>query len=508
MQDFAAITRDILALEDRFDVASLTYLGQQAWPAIKIRIRKHLLLPKYNEHNRTLEGKTDSPAADWKRYLTATHGLDAIGHAIGDYSARHQEQMSLLDAEDKGAMLLFSRPQQHLSIGGKAVSPYLDSLGDLLRHEGQSCQKIELIHERDTSTYAVDSTMVDHRPYLSSSLHDEQLTDAVESETITDFNALLDVIKSLGMDVFFTHRSMCNILCEIHVLERFFADVLEAVSARSATQVCYHDAIGMGLAAACKQRGVPLFDIQHGSVKNEPAYVTWKAIPEGGWRHLPDIFLTWGDEFADAITSPMPSHSPHRALTTGNLWTGLWQDDAIRDLIPDFDIPFSEDEEGRKDILFTLDPIDDPIPQHVLDAMKQSTTEFRWLLRLHPIWEKDRSRILSILEGAEVSNWEMDEATRLPLFSLMQRAHAHVTCSSSTCYEALAFDLPTAIVHPRGVILHREYLESGVFQHADDAKILLEWLKNPTRKKQQEKNIVMNLAPKEASKRILNVIER
>jgi hypothetical protein len=232
----------------------------------------------------------------------------------------------------------------------------------------------------------------------------------------------------------------------------------------------------MGLISACKELGITTIDVQHGKQgKYHGFYTHWTKIPGEGYAFMPDIFWVWGQESKDNINREQPAGcTHHRAIVGGNRWFAKWANG-------DGFSP-ADDEKGfydslkryNKVVLFTLQPIEEPVPKFILEAMRKAPKEWIWLLRLHPVRIEQKGGIEAMLRENGIENFDVANATSSSLFSLMEHVDHHLTAWSTVCYEALPFNVPTTIVHKTGLDLYSDYIKRGIFTYAVESETLIE----------------------------------
>jgi len=136
----------------------------------------------------------------------------------------------------------------------------------------------------------------------------------------------------------------------------------------------------------------------------------------------------------------------------------------------------------KKIILYTTQPIPEPFPDCLLEAIRMSTDSWIWLIRLDPSQRNQLAKIDVFLQGKGLHNYEMRIASETPLYSLLKKTDHHLTCWSTVCYESIYFGVPTTIVHPNGTILFEEYIEKLIFTYAADGQELLRAIENAGKK--------------------------
>jgi len=124
-------------------------------------------------------------------------------------------------------------------------------------------------------------------------------------------------------------------------------------------------------------------------------------------------------------------------------------------------------------VLVSLQPLDEPLPGLLREAIARAPRDWLWLVRAHPHQRPGLARLRQRLSPLGEERVEIEEASRRPLFALLAASDHHVTCWSSVVYEALAFDVPSTVIDPAARALYARELAEGSFRAADDAPALL-----------------------------------
>lgn len=275
-----------------------------------------------------------------------------------------------------------------------------------------------------------------------------------------------------------TADQMVSALRRLDSLARLFGVLLDRTRPRLAMCGVFYTPEAMALAHACRRRGIPLVDIQHGKQgRFHGLYGHWSALPPEGYSLLPDIFWNWGQESAEIIRESLPAEARRPVpVVGGNCWLGAWKRQPALPCLPGTEALLHRMAGAAKTILLSLQPIPKPIPRHVLTAMKQAPADWLWLVRLHPHHRAKAPEIEAQLTAEGIAVFDVAEASAAPLYPLLSRVDAQITCWSSVAYEALAFDKPAVLVHPMAKTLYNGYIEEGYFAYADTADALLERL--------------------------------
>lgn len=250
----------------------------------------------------------------------------------------------------------------------------------------------------------------------------------------------------------------------IRRLSQFFEHLLEDNQPRLAFIECYYGENGMAFNLACKRKGIPSVDIQHGVQGDlHVAYGRWCNVPDTGYELLPSHFWCWTSHETNAINnwSEILERQMHTALVGSNLWLNKWiqgdvpslkvYDTIIRGLI-----------ENKTAIMFTLQPGFEP-ELWFYEAVNSSPTEWKWFIRLHPGMTADKERFQNIFKSkCPDANIEIDYATKLPLLAWLRHIDIHVTLFSTCIIEAETFGVPSIIMHVNGADMYAEQIQEGV----------------------------------------------
>ncbi len=465
----------IRAIEDRLDVTALTYKGLYAWPHIRHVFSRQLRHPgKYKME--PVGNLTRYARQVCEQFYKPDSFVPFLTHAQQRYN-----HLARLIQHGPVDLLFFSRVENYVDrFEGQYYNRFLDPMIEWI--QGQyTWIKVELSADRTEATLPrkVPTTLLDNELYvrwganrsvMRAFQHDGAGPGIAGAEAL--LKALAPYRTALSFDA-----GQCAIDLEkfIHLRE-YFKDLLGVLRPRVVFVVCYYSLWGTALCMACRQLGIPAVDVQHGQHSRYHAmYCHWASIPDRGYEMLPDYFWTWGRETVDNMmqtrADPLTRHIP---VVGGNRWLAKWlePDEQSPALDPQAHRYFDRLGSYEKIVLVTLQPIDEPMPEHLIEAMKAAPRSWFWMIRLHPKQSGQvrafSENVVKITPCAEVS-----ECTRLPLYALLQKADHHVTRTSSTCYEALYFGLQTTLIDEDGLGAYRSYVEQGHFNYAGDADTLI-----------------------------------
>lgn len=278
-------------------------------------------------------------------------------------------------------------------------------------------------------------------------------------------------------------------LChQVTVWSAFFEKCFKGKRPSSVFLTCFYAELTMALTLACRRQRIPCVELQHGQQGEwHTMYTHWSRLPRRGYDLIPDQFWMWGVPAARRVQAWL--RSPGRQVFVGgNPWLG-WRSEKARfqDESPEGSA-FVRGREERRTILVSLQFSE--LPDFVWHTIAKRTKD-RWLLRMHPRFLNEESKFLKeCAERLPDGNWEVSEASRADFYDLLPDADVHITGWSTTAFEALAFGVPTILIHPNGLDAMRESVESGVFGYADNAAKLGELLDTPPMEAEKEPTIL------------------
>jgi hypothetical protein len=250
--------------------------------------------------------------------------------------------------------------------------------------------------------------------------------------------------------------------------------VMRDERARAVFVVSFYDVAGYAYTLAAARAGIPSVDVQHGVTgQHHLAYAHWPAalMP---WRLLPQWFWTWTDADASVIEA-WASNGTHRAIHGGNPFMDAWREGVLEiDATQQWRLQALRECTGsRKPVLVTLQPglMHAEALEPLLTAMKQSKNTY-WWLRLHPMSLGGRPQLEALLASLNISNFDIDSATAIPLPALLPKCALHATHSSSAFIEAAALNIPSVVWSRYGAELAEGAIAEGSTHAALDGPSL------------------------------------
>ena len=438
----------LAAIERAADVNALRAGGLRLWPLVRMDFWEQLL------------GPSDTPARPAPRSI--------VWPGEGALMAwrRWREIRRLPRAE----ALFFSRREDHTDrFPAGHYNRHTDPMIEFCRSR-MSCLKIEAQSSAAASTLPrACSTQFVPLPQAGTRTTPARIEGA---------ETLRTALAEIGEPLAFDEAKLRHEAAVLLQRRDAFLAILDRVKPRVVFVVCYYDRRVLPLVAACRQRGIPTVDIQHGKQGvYHGLYTHWTRWPSDGYELLPDFFWVWGEASRRHMASGRPAELPrHRPIVGGSRWLALWRRGAAFPLEAAETAWLAQARRAQRVILVTLQPLEPMLPPHLREALRRSPSDWLWLLRAHPRRRAKIPPLIAELNADGTGSYEGERASTVPLYALLRIADRHLTCWSSVAQEAPAFDVPTMIVHPSGQQLYAEEIAAGRFQYGATAESVLAWI--------------------------------
>ena len=317
-----------------------------------------------------------------------------------------------------------------------------------------------------------------------------------------------DWLRSSGAEPLSTEQIILNNNI-LQVMAGVFSKWFQRIRPKVLFVTCWYTPL-MTMAAilAANRLGIRTVDVQHGQQGlTHFAYTYWTRGPRDGYEIMPKYFWVWGEDEAENIRNT--SHKvidPSKVLAGGNAWLNGWRDKSS-DLYSLFSSSIDQANELRagavKVILVTLQV--EAAVEPLVKIIKSSPEHWRWWLRLRWNMFDKQKQLEQMLNETGKSNYEIEQASRLPLYALMQKADAHVTWWSTCAIEATAFGLRTILIHENGLDAFRKQVERGEMVFAENTDAVLKSLEQDNRLS-SDMNDERYFAPPASTERALAIL--
>jgi hypothetical protein len=446
-------------MEAVFPVEQWTVGDLHVWPIVRIKLAFDLAAAYHFGSTWKPNGSTLLRTARQSRAALA--GLARFAHAYWTDYKHNDWPTKKVDA------VLLSDGISYTCIRGLWHEKFLEPILERFQREGASHFLMSPLHEYFTPR---QSRSMFVQPHLDLATTKSVVRTAIRNppdEHLPGFEELSDLWKAKALPVSpITREEIGRRAGMVKGLAKFYAGILKRIEPSLGLVVSYYGTTGMAFNLACRRHGIPVVDIQHG-VQGELhfAYGRWNKVPERGYELLPSLFWCWSDREAAIINRwSLKVPSWHKPVVGGNTWLARWKQGKA-DFIAYYDKKVLEMKWSTQKFAHILVTLQFGLaPENmnpIFQAMKKAPPSWRWWIRLHPAMLDRKSEIKQELDNCGITDYELDEATDLPLCALLGHCDVHVTHSSSTVIEAEYFEVPSVLTSEYGVELYPDHIRSG-----------------------------------------------
>jgi len=439
-------------IEEQLQLENFCFYGIDLWPHIREQIIQKTLSPNPN----SILNQGYAKRIINKAFFYPIALLNYLKINLLDFKKR--------DKIEKREILFFTTSiGKRIKYKNKWYDSFIDPLIDKYQRKG----KTYLILERSTSfTFK-------YPRYRKSKI--------IQLKFVSIFiNSLLkNKLSTINDDFIIEYTKLYNLLIQnqlpnislsdlkkdaryMYCLSRYFQNILTKVTPEKVYLVPWYGYTCMALCHACNEKKINSIDIQHGvQGKYHRAYGYWNNIPHDGFNTQPKIFLTWTKEDSDNLKK-WTYKTNLKVYTIGNLMEENFLLDT--EFSKYFDLEFNRAYYkflNKKFIIVSLQ-IGHDLPEIVNELIHKNDNQFFWLIRHHPsTTKKERLAINNKLKNSKLINYEIDSATKLPIYCLLRNSICHITKFSSTVIEAANFQVKSIIIDDYGKELYDYYIKSG-----------------------------------------------
>jgi hypothetical protein len=239
--------------------------------------------------------------------------------------------------------------------------------------------------------------------------------------------------------------------------EKVWGNILDSTGARNVVGI----QPSRELCVACHRRGVWVADMQHGVIADLHPWYGQDFRQQDPIEYLPSAFLCWDEGSADVIRK-WAQPKGVATLAIGNRWLARFatksrQDRLIRELAQAYEANGIRLDQ-RKTILLSLSwgQVDIPngfIVEGLEAAIRNSSHEYRWLIRLHQnqvagFAKDEKIRFTEYFNRRLRGHAEWEAVTKAPLPFILEMTDLHISWASSVCIEAAQMGIRSALLNP------------------------------------------------------------
>lgn len=482
----------IIKIEQQYDVNAVLYKDMKVWPLIRLFIDAQLChsdMEIIKSPENILSPIPPSVPGNilHKSRRILSRAKKSLKNCYHLYC--HHKEMEKIN-NNKIDLLFFSSSRNYTNIFGKYYNVYLDSMIEFVNNR-YNLLKVEISSEDVVATLPryIDSMFFDSS-HFNKIKRDELARNYPDN--IINFIELKELVEEItDGKIILNERFFVNIAQLVEEHQCYYSELLSRLSPKVVFVMCYFTPVVMAFIRAARQLGIKTVDIQHGCQgPNHSLYSQWTKIPAEGYDLIPDLFWVWGEKSRENILRGQPEGCRHhQPVVGGNLWLAKYQQKMGYPESPEVREFFDSLKRYRKVILFTLQPLAEPIPAHVLEAMRRSPQDWLWLIRAHPLYKSELPKIEKLLHQNNIDNFETRMSSDFPLYLIFQGIDHHITCGSSCGFEAITFDIPNTIIDPNYAIDQADYISKGLFSCCLNADDLLATIENSDKNQKIDEGI-------------------
>lgn len=444
----------IYNIEEELAVDTWQYAGLKIWPLIRRKIEQQLFFVSEG-HLKNKNAKLLSRIVNNTKKISCymnTKNIDIENNAE-------------FVKEQCGAVFCSTSSARRAIVKGFYYDIFCDPFIEQLKNAGIPSFVLEREYEGEVKTPRFNKSKyingeilvyILQRSYKSASylLQGWQLPKNEKKE-------LISRLMAVGIDAEKVLKEIPYNVLLIELVADYYKSILIQIKPVIAFVVVYAGILSTPFVLACRRLNIPVVDIQH-SVQFYADYADFLKVPEQGYELLPNFFWCWEEKEIVFKYINGRDRGVHRTIHGGNLWLEKWKKrENPPDWILDYDRKFAIWGDGKFNILYTLQP-EVSMPQYLIDAIKSCSPNWLWWIRLHPRMKKDDEISQKILFELQGKNVIFEEATDLPLLSLLRNMDVHITRFSSTVLEAEQMNVPSIIIDETGALIFKQQVAAGV----------------------------------------------
>lgn len=448
-------------LEERFPVDRWVIDSVHVWPLIRIHLYFSFFDSQFLEKEPLRAGtirSLDFPQIAFK-----------ILRSVWRFScAQVMDSQKSLRPNRQFDVVLLNYNTYMTSVNGSWYSRLCDPFVSNLSERGLSCLMLTAGYEYSIPRFTKSKFI---QPYLTIYRIIGMLNRNSRYERLEQLTELENHVRGSGLlpESFSLIEPVRRHIIQITAIEKYFKRLLMKTKPKAVFVTCCYSTESMALILACHHMGIPSIDIQHGFQGDfHIAYGRWNRLPEKGYELLPTIFWCWSDFEASAIKRWSKSNaSVHQPVVGGNLFLQRWavSDDDV--VVKTYDEIMSGLKRNTKDgihILYSLNGNTKNELRTMVEIIKgvnnSGLRSYFWV-RLHPVTIDQKAEVRRFLNENGINNFELDNATGLPLYAILRHMDIHITECSSVVIEAESFHVPSIVVREIGAENFPAQVSSG-----------------------------------------------
>ncbi|XCN73775.1 MAG: hypothetical protein Q3M24_03185 [Candidatus Electrothrix aestuarii] len=464
------ITKHIEKYERTHNVTSYTVSGKAIWPIIRITLSLTLHAGTLQPVQKKIEKahQVEMKRVFWENlFAHAWHIYASVRKKIKRLWNRFKNYLShlvipLLFQVPRCDVLIITNKNRQITWGDEQYNIIAGPLREVLEARNVT----SFICERDEKTpwrYYIPIWQAEMNRLRSGGVS-QNFVDTIQCPVWFD-EVYKWVIGNFDVELTwsFVEQQIRSILYFKHIIKPW----IRKTKCKLVVTDCWYNVDCLSFVLAASELGLDVLDFQHGlQGEGHFAYQAWIKAPDGGYDLIPNKFWVWGDDDAKKMLRGGGQHLTRSDIFVGgNLWLNKWKEKNDTVIQEYYRKAVAISAQSNKVLLVTLQKGVDNL-RLIKDTLKESPKDWLWMIRVHRNDHEKLCEFERYFAETKHPGINLRDAIELPLYTLFQISDVHITGFSTCALEALAFHVPSIIIHESGKRAFRKYLERGVMQFA------------------------------------------
>jgi hypothetical protein len=430
-QERTFVIDSLVKLEEQFPVDQWEVNGIDIWPVFKNEIWFYLLKKTKGKKKKKFNGLKKIAVKTINQCIAISKVINALVK---------------LKSLPKGKVDVFFSGGKTFRIDflGKNINRYFKPLIEQLEVLNLKYIHFEFQENSLKSDDIIDLTKL--LPAFTKSTQPLNANDLLYfNEFNTQLNDLLGINPSKSQELLF--KCIKYTLSWVGLYEHLF----KKYRPKLAIGLCYYSYPIYGMNIAAKKMNVLSIDIQHGLQGKLAQAYTFKELSDKSYNSLPHEFWCWDDSSIQHLSTW--TNNKINLRLTGNPW--------ISYLLANKALATSMINVQKPIILYSCQIHTSPIlNDYLLEAIRATSGKYNWWIRLHPRAPKEqRIQLESLLKENQLDRLvNINEATSLPLVSILLKSHYHISKYSGAVLESVSLGIPTMVLEEVGISAYQHFI--------------------------------------------------
>ena len=249
---------------------------------------------------------------------------------------------------------------------------------------------------------------------------------------------------------------------------------------------CWYNPDAVGLICAARNKGILIYDMQHGfQGKYQAHYTDWSLIKKEGSKLLPNFFWCWNNITKKNILNTSKSRKDNIPIVLGNDYFKYYKKNYL----------IKKNYYNKKIILFSMQPLTDRnnilIPKFIKKYL--SSIDFKdnlFIFRIHPNDKSSKKELFDFVKKHKKHKQIIIDLSENNFLDAVEGCTHHITAFSSTAIEAAYLNKKSSVFGEDSKLLYNEYIKSNYLQYLKgDYLNFIKWINLKNKKK---RNFVNN----------------